>query len=266
MNICFIGGGNMAEAIIAAVITKKLCPPGEITVADKDTARQAYLAQTYGLKIASSNTAAVKGCQNIVLAVKPKNLSDVLIELKGGLQPEQLVISIIAGVSMKRIGNGLIHAAIIRSMPNTPASVGTGLTAWTAAPKVTESQKHTAVGILSVMGKQIFFPEEKYLDVATAISGSGPAYFFLFVEAIAEAGVKLGLAPDTALEMVLQTMLGAGELMKQSGTAPAELRRMVTSKGGTTERALQKFDEAGFRSIVESAMNAAYDRARKMGS
>ena len=150
-------------------------------------------------------------------------------------------------------------------MPNTPAQIGEGISVWTATPEVTETQKEQARAILSTMGREIFMADEGYLDIATAVSGSGPAYFFLFVECLIEAAVRIGMAEDTAQELVLQTMIGSGQLLKKSGKPPAELRRMVTSPGGTTAAALQQFENGNFNELVSKAVAAAYQRAKELG-
>jgi pyrroline-5-carboxylate reductase len=150
-------------------------------------------------------------------------------------------------------------------MPNTPAQIGEGISVWTTTPEVTETQKEQARTILSTMGKEIFVPAEEYLDMATAVSGSGPAYFFLFVECLTEAAVRIGFPEDTAQALVLQTMLGSGQLLKKSGKSPSELRRMVTSPGGTTAAALQQFENENFRELVYQAVAAAYHRAKELG-
>ena len=179
----------------------------------------------------------------IVLAVKPQNLPEVLAALKGKLTPGQLALSIAAGVRISTINSGLEHECVVRAMPNTPAQVGWGITGWTATPAVTKTQKGWARVILGVMGQEIYFDDETYLDRVTAVSGSGPAYFFLFAEALTEAAIDIGLSRQEAERLVLQTMLGAAHLLEKSDRPPDELRHNVTSKGGTTEHALEVFEK-----------------------
>jgi pyrroline-5-carboxylate reductase len=150
-------------------------------------------------------------------------------------------------------------------MPNTPAQIGQGISVWTATAEVSDQQKEWARAILATMGKEIYLDEEKYLDMATAVSGSGPAYFFLFVECLTQAAVKIGLAPEVAEELVLQTMLGSSQLLQKSGKSPAELRRQVTSPGGTTAEALAQFEKGGLASLVSQAVTAAYNKAKELG-
>ena len=266
MKIAFIGGGNMGEAILAALLNKKLAKPGDITVADVSKERLDFLKKQYKVSVTSLNTEAIAGKEIVLLAIKPQALSNVMAGLKGSLKPNQLVLSIIAGATISKIGQGLAHKAIVRSMPNTPARFGYGMTGWMATPEVTGAQKESARAILGAMGKEIYFDDEKYIDMVTAVSGSGPAYFFLLAESLTEAALKLGLSQKQAEEMVVQTMLGAAQLSAQSGQSPATLRQNVTSKGGTTEAALKVFESADFRGIAAKAVRAAFERARELGN
>ena len=265
MKISFIGGGNMGEAIISALLSKKVTLPENITVSDAIEARREHLAQMHGVNVTPSNFEAIQGTDVIVFAVKPQSLSDVMTDLTGHLRGAQVLLSIVAGARIATLSDGLRHRRIVRSMPNTPAQIGEGMTVWTATEEVTEGQKKEARSILGVMGKEIFVEDEKMIDMATAVSGSGPAYFFLFIEALTDAAVNVGLPREMAKTMVLQTMLGSGRLIEKSGTEPAELRRMVTSKGGTTEQALRVFEEEEFTILVAKAVDAAYTRARQLG-
>ncbi|HEX7474526.1 MAG TPA: pyrroline-5-carboxylate reductase, partial [Dehalococcoidales bacterium] len=178
----------------------------------------------------------------------------------------QLIISIIAGKSINTIRTGMGHNRIVRSMPNTPAQIGEGMTVWTATEQVTAEQKKWAAAILGVMGVEIYVDDEKYLDMATAVSGSGPAYVFLFVESMTEAAIKLGFTPEVAQKLVMQTLLGAGHLLQKSGKTPQELRRMVTSPGGTTAEAIATFEQGDFTGLVARAIKAAHEKAKKLGS
>jgi pyrroline-5-carboxylate reductase len=265
MKIAFIGGGNMGEAILAALIEKKLCTPADICVSDVSQERLQSLKDKYGVVVTGSNREAVAGKDVIVLAVKPQTLTEILPDLKGNLKATQLVLSIMAGVRISKIGEGLAHQRIVRSMPNTPARIGYGASGWTATSEVTKNQKDSARAILGAMGKEIYFDDEKYLDMVTAVSGSGPAYVFLLAEALIEAAVKIGLPRQEAETLVSQTMLGSAHLLEQSGQPPADLRRNVTSRGGTTEAALKVFENGGFSKLVEDAVKAAYNRAKELG-
>ncbi|MBI4295936.1 MAG: pyrroline-5-carboxylate reductase [Chloroflexi bacterium] len=266
MKIGFIGGGNMGEAMLSAILHKRVSQPQSITVSDKEKTRREYLRQKYGVTVTGDNQLAIRNAEVVVLAIKPQNLVEVMIGLKGCLKASQLVLSIIAGARVDTIRRGLGYERVVRAMPNTPAQIGEGMTVWTATSQVTGKQKEYAARILGVMGKEIYLDEEKYLDMVTAISGSGPAYFFLFIEALTEAAAQIGLPREMAQELVVQTMLGSGHFLQKSGRTPAELRRMVTSPGGTTAAALAQFEQGGFTELVKRAITAAYKRAQELGN
>jgi pyrroline-5-carboxylate reductase len=267
MKIAFIGGGNMGEAMLAALLSKGLSSPQDIAVSDISETRRQHLQQKYGVTVMADNRKApiIIGAGVIVLAIKPQNLAQVMAELKGQIKPTQLVLSIIAGAKLSTLCQGLKHSRVVRAMPNTPAQIGEGMTVWAATKEVTRRQKKWAGSILGAMGKEIYVADEKYIDMATAVSGSGPAYFFLFVEALVEAAVNIGFSPRMARELVLETMLGAGHLIQKSGKEPAELRRMVTSPGGTTAEAISEFEKGKFNDLVKKAISAAYRKARLLG-
>lgn len=265
MKIAFIGGGNMGEAMLTAILEKGLCMPQAICVSDIDEARCMYLEQKCNVTVMRSNRLAVDRGDVIVLAIKPQNLAEVMAELSGRLEPAQLVLSIIAGARIGTLRLGLKHGCIVRAMPNTPAQIGEGMSVWTATAEVTEQQKTWASSILGAMGREIFVDDEKYIDMATAVSGSGPAYVFLFMESLVDAAVHIGLPYDIAKELVLQTVLGSGHFVRESGKELDELRRMVTSPGGTTAEALLQFEKGEFTELVKRAIEAAYNKAKKMG-
>jgi len=265
MKIAFIGGGNMGEAMLAAVLEDGLAKPEAIWVSDVSPARRKALVRQYGVAAMASNREAISDKEIVVLAVKPQNLAEVLADLGGQLKPGQVVLSIIAGARIDTLAKGLQHGAVARAMPNTPAQIGEGMSVWTATPRVTGEQKGLVGAILGAMGIEIYVDDEGYLDMATAVSGSGPAYFFLMAESLIEAAVDIGLPRDMARRLVVQTMLGSGRLIQQSGQESAQLRRKVTSPGGTTARALEQFEKGQFTELVKRAVKAAYDKAREMG-
>ena len=265
MKIAFIGGGNMGEAMVSAIADKGLAKPEAICVSDVDKGRRDYLARKYTVAVTSSNRQAAATGDVVVLAVKPQNLAEVMAELGGRLKPAQLVLSIVAGARIDTLSRGLRHGCIVRVMPNTPAQIGEGMSVWTATAEVTEEQRGWAKAILGAMGREIYVDNESYIDMATAVSGSGPAYFFLVVESLVDAAVEIGLPRDMARELVLQTMLGSGRFIQQSGKEPAELRRMVTSPGGTTAEALHCLEKGDFSQLLIEAVKAAYDKAKKLG-
>ncbi len=266
MKMAFIGGGNMGEAMLAALLRKILCAPGDIDVSDISRERLQYLKDAYGVAVTGSNREAIAGKDIVILAVKPQSLPEVLDDLKGEVESTQLVLSIVAGVRISKIGEGLAHKRIVRSMPNTPARIGYGVTGWTATKEVTATQKESARIILGAMGKEIYFDDEKYLDMVTAVSASGPAYFFLMAESLIGAGREIGLSRDEAEVLVRQTMFGSAHLLVESDKTPAELRQAVTSRGGTTEAALKAFAEGRFGEVVDKAVRAAYERAKELGN
>ncbi|MEN8615241.1 pyrroline-5-carboxylate reductase [Dehalogenimonas sp. THU2] len=266
MKIAFIGGGNMGRAMINAIIRQELAVPEDITVADPRQESREALAVELGVTATESNVAAALSSDVVILAVKPQHLDEVMAGLSGQLCCDHLVISIIAGKKLSAIVDGLRHEAVIRVMPNTPAQIGLGMSVWTATDSVDVAQKETARRILTAMGDELYTPDEADLDKATAISGSGPAYFFLFMEALVDAAVKLGLSPEAARQMVIQTAVGSAEFAHQSEHELGELRRMVTSPGGTTAEALKIFDSRQFRETIDIAVKAAFDRAQELGA
>ncbi len=255
----------MGEAMLSAILNKGLSIPENVRVSDVKEERRQLLKHRYQVTVTADNREAAEKGDIVVLAIKPQNLAEVMPGLCGQLKPNQLVLSIIAGARINTLCQGLDHRRIVRAMPNTPAQIGEGISVWTATPEVTKQQKKRASSILSTMGKEIYVDDEKYLDMATAVSGSGPAYFFLFIESLIDAAVEIGLSPDVAEELVLQTMLGSGHLLQKSGKSPAELRQMVTSPGGTTAAALLQFEKGGFSDLVQKAITAAYNQAKELG-
>ncbi len=265
MRVSFIGGGVMAEAIIGGMLKARLAAPDEIRVGEPVESRRSYLAERYGLDVVARNADAVDGSEMLVLSVKPQNLTEVLADLRPGLKPEHTVLSIVAGARMERLVNGLDHAAVIRVMPNTPAQIGAGMTVWTAASSVASDKVDATRSILRTLGEELQVPDEKLIDMATALSASGPAYVFLFIEALIDSGVYLGMSRDVARKLAVQTVLGSARLVEESGRHPAELRDMVTSPGGTTAEALMAFERRGFRGVVQEAVVAAYDKSIELG-
>ncbi|MFH0847504.1 MAG: pyrroline-5-carboxylate reductase [Chloroflexota bacterium] len=266
MRIAFIGGGNMGEAILSAVLSRGLARQEEISLSDISKERLDSLKKKYGIRVTISNADAVPGSEVVLLAIKPQNLTEVAASMKNCFKPEQLVLSIIAGARLKTLRQGLNHNRIVRSMPNTPAQIGEGITMWVTTAEVIAEQKDKARAILGVMGKEIYVTNEALLDMATAVSGSGPAYVFLFMEALLMAAERIGLAPDTAKALVFQTVLGSARFAEKSDKTLAELRRMVTSPGGTTAEALARFEKGGFTEIVYEAILAAYNKSKSLGA
>ena len=263
-KITFIGPGVMAEAMIAGLLHKKLAQPDEITVSGPREERGGQLHEKYGINTTTDNTSAASQADVVVLSVKPQRLSEVMKGLKS-IRAEALVLSIIAGANIKKIGTGLKHKAIVRSMPNTPGQIGEGITVWASSKEVTEEQQETARAMLGALGDEVFVEDESYLDMATALSGSGPAYVFLFTEALIDAGVHMGFPRRIAEQLVLQTIKGSVSFYHQAERHPATLRNQVTSPGGTSAEALYYLEKAGFRTAISRAIWAAYQRSLELG-
>ena len=266
MKIAFIGAGVMGEAIISAIISKKIASPDSIWACDIDKARLDLLDRKYSINCTADIQSAIHDCEIIVLSIKPQTLSDVTGQLKGKLKNEQLVLSIIAGTRIGTITSTMGHNSVVRVMPNTPAQIGEGMSVWTATDGVNQEQRNMAQTILQAMGKEIYLSDEKYIDMATAISGSGPAYIFLVIEAFIDAAVHIGLPRDLAGELALQTMLGSARMVLETGKHPAELRNSVTSPGGTTAEGLLYLEDGGLRAIITQAVIATYNKAQLLGS
>ena len=238
MRIAFVGGGTMAEAILAGLLEAKLVAPTDVSVGEPIEGRRAYLAERYGVTASADNRAAVSAASMTVLAVKPQDIHDACADLNGALGDGQTVLSIIAGARMSRLVRELGHRAVVRVMPNTPAQVGAGMSVWTAAPEVSDEAREFTGRMLDALGEQLYVGEEKYLDMATALSASGPAFVWLFLEALIDGGVHVGLPRDMAASLATQTVYGSMRMSRETLRHPAVLRNMVTSPGGTTAEGL----------------------------
>jgi pyrroline-5-carboxylate reductase len=263
-KIAFIGSGVMAEAMIAGLLNRKLARPENIIASGPREERGAELRRKYGIKSTTDNASAVREADVVVLSVKPQRLSEVMKGLKG-IRADALALSIIAGASIKKISAGLKHRAVVRSMPNTPGQIGEGITVWTASKDVTEEQRAMTRSILGALGEEVFVEDESYLDMATALSGTGPAYVFLFTEALIDAGVHMGFPRRIAERLVLQTLKGSAAFYEYAERHPAALRNQVTSPGGTSAEALYYLEKAGFRTAISRAVWAAYQRSLELG-
>ncbi|HET6863361.1 MAG TPA: pyrroline-5-carboxylate reductase, partial [Pyrinomonadaceae bacterium] len=237
-------------------------------------ARRSQLSERYGIKMVEGNRDAVlsihpadaeKGSV-VLLGVKPQRLNTVLSELKGSLQPEQVVVSIIAGITIEKISDDLHHDSVVRAMPNTPAQVGAGVTAWTATPVVSELQAEQVDAMFSALGKAIRVENERQIDMATALSATGPTYIFLVMEALIDAGVHLGFSRHVAKDLVQEMMLGSVLFARESLKHPAELRNMVTSPGGTSAEAIYQMEKGSLRTVLSKAVWAAFQRAEALGA
>lgn len=264
LKIGFIGGGNMAEAILSALSRKGALDKENITVSDPSDMRRQILADKYPLTTTASNLEVVGKSEVIILAVKPQNLSPVLAELGGRFNPSQLVISIIAGVKIRKLVEGLGIDKVTRAMPNILAQIGQGVTLWIASQALSQEEKAKVRYILSMLGPELATEDEGELDIATAISGSGPAYAFFFMESLMEAAKALGMSESTAKMLIGQTLSGSGQLVIESSYDIGELRRRVTSPGGTTAAALKVFEEENIKGAIKKAIEAAYKRSKEL--
>lgn len=264
-TIAFIGSGTMAEAMIRGLLTRKIVKGEQIIAAGPRPKRGEELQKEHAIRVTTDNTVAAEEGQIVVLSVKPQVLDHVMHEIRGHLRRQDLVLSIIAGSPIKHIADGLAHAAVARAMPNTPAQIGQGITVWTVTPEVADSQKKQAQAILASLGEEIFVEDEEYLDMATALSGTGPAYVFLLMEAMIDAGVHMGFSRRVARRLVTQTMRGSIEFADRSGIHVAELRNQVTSPGGTSAEALYHMEKGGLRTVISRGIWAAYQRSIALG-
>ena len=265
LRIAFIGGGNMARSLVGGLIDKG-CKPGRISVSEPNPEQRALIAKRAPVRMSADGPGAVQGADVVVFAVKPQMMQAAAQGVATAVQAGRpLVISIAAGVTSTDLDRWLGGGAnIVRVMPNTPALLGAGAAALWADPKVTAEQKQMAESLMEAVGIALWIDDESLMDAVTATSGSGPAYFFLLMECMEAAALELGLPAATARALVLQTALGAARMALESGEAPAELRRQVTSPKGTTAAALQVFEDGRYAALVQKALTAARDRGRQL--
>jgi pyrroline-5-carboxylate reductase len=264
-TIATIGSGVMAEAIIAGLLRGNLVTPEQIVASHPRPDRREALERTHGVRTIDGNAAAVDGADIVILAIKPQMLARVGREIRGGLRPGQLVLSILAGATTRALTGHLGHREVVRSMPNTPAQLGKGMTVWYATPETSAEQRAQAASLLGALGAQIEVDDEKLVAMATAVSGTGPTYVFLVMEALIDAAVHLGFARHVAHDLVVETLEGSTLFAKQSGMHPAELRNMVTSPGGTSAAALHELESGRLRTVLSEAVWAAFRRTVELG-
>jgi len=264
-KIAFIGCGVMGEAIIKGILDKGLTDADQIVASDPWEPRRLHMENAYNITMTNNNCEAAEGAGVVILSIKPQTLAKVTHDLHSKIDPEALVLSIIAGVRISTLRDGLFHDRIVRAMPNTPAQIGMGMTVWTATEAVSAQQITQTEAIIGALGEQLQVDEEGYLDMATGLSGSGPGFVLLLVEAMIDAGVHMGFPRRDAEAMVLQTIGGSIELMRQTGLHSAELKNRVTSPGGTTAAGLYELEKAATRAILSRAIFAAYRRSEELG-
>lgn len=265
-RISFIGGGNMAQALIGGLIGAGQAA-ADIHVADPSQAQREALEKEFGIHCHESNAAAVRDADAVVLAIKPQVMNEALADLRHALRPEAIVISVAAGITLGGLARGLGETVkAVRAMPNTPALYQAGISGLVANARCDADARALAEAILKAAGEVVWVDDEQQMDAVTAVSGSGPAYYFAFTEHLAEAGARAGLPPETALKLARQTAIGAGRMLEASDVDAGELRRRVTSPGGTTEAALRHFAAAKLARMIEQAVDAAVKRGQELGA
>ena len=262
VRIAFVGAGVMAESMIAGLLKKDLIPADHVMASHPREDRRRRLEERFGILTTESNIGAAGGADLVVLTIKPQVLQAVMRQLSGSLSPEQVVVSVIAGAPIDVLLRGLDHQSIARVMPNTPAQVGQGMSVWSTTPGVTDAQRSRVQAVLGALGEELWVEEEKYVDMATALSGTGPTYVFLMMEALIDAGVHMGFPRRIAEQIVLQTVSGSVAFARDSGKHMAELRNMVTSPGGTSAEAIYQMEKGGLRTVLSRAVYAAYQRTQ----
>ena len=264
-KIAFVGCGAMGGAMIAGMLSNNLIDKSKIVASDPNKDVRTNLANKYKIYVTDNNIGACAGASIVILSVKPQVLDNVINDLYGVIDSESLVISVVAGVKLARIINGLGHQSVVRCMPNTPSQIGEGITVWIGASSVSELHYDQTRLLLSSLGEQLKVEEEKYLDMATALSGSGPAYVFFFMESLVEAGINLGFTREVSEQLVYSTLKGSIEFADHSARNLSDLRQQVTSPGGTTEAALMIMENSGFEQIIVESVVAAFNRSLSLG-
>jgi pyrroline-5-carboxylate reductase len=264
-TIATVGSGVMGEAMIVGLLSGNLVDASQIVASHPRAERRAELERTHGIRSVASNVEAIDGVDVVILAVKPQMLARVGQEIGPHLRPGQLVLSILAGPTSAALVTALGHDQVVRAMPNTPARIGNGMTVWYATPATTDEQRSQAKALLSALGAELEVEDEKWVAMATAVSGTGPAYVFLVMEALIDAAVHLGFPRHVAHDLVIETLEGSTRFAKQSGDHPAVLRNMVTSPGGTSAAALHELESGRLRTVLSEAVWAAFRRTVELG-
>jgi pyrroline-5-carboxylate reductase len=264
-TFAFIGSGVMAEAMIKGLVTSASVPAQQIVASGPRQERGDELQAKYGIRTTTDNLAAIDRAQSVVVSVKPQRLHSVMEQLADRIAPDALVLSIVAGARIEAITSVLKHQHIARAMPNTPAQIGLGMTVWTCPEALSQLHRDQAQAVFGSFGEEVYVNDERYLDMATALSGTGPAYVFIFMEAMVDAGVHMGFSRRVAEQLVYQTVRGSVEYARQAGRHLATLRNQVTSPGGTSAEALYQIEKGGLRTVMSRSIWAAYQKSRKLG-
>ena len=260
LRLVMVGAGVMAEAMIAGVLARGIIGSDRIVASHPRAERRVRLAERFGIEVVEGNREAVERGGLVLLTVKPQVLGTVMRQLHGRLSPGQVAVSVVAGATIGSLRQGLGHDEIVRVMPNTPAQIGQGMSVWTATADVARTSRDQVRTVLAALGEELEVEEEKYVDMATALSGTGPTYVFLMMEALIDAGVHMGFPRRIAEQIVLQTVSGSVAFARDSGKHMAELRNMVTSPGGTSAEAIYQMEKGGLRTVLSRAVYAAYQR------
>jgi pyrroline-5-carboxylate reductase len=265
-KLAVVGGGAMGEALLAAAIAQGVCSADQITVGEPVANRRAHLEESHGIGVDADNTKVVAGADVVILAVKPQQVQEALPPLQEALSEDALAVSIMAGVPLATIGRLLNHRNVVRAMPSILATIGEAATVWTATGETTSEQRAQAQALFAAAGIELFVPDEHYLDMATAVNGSGPGFVFLLLEALIDGAVRVGLPRETANALVLQTVKGSALMAQGQDKNLSELRNLVTSPGGTTAEGLQALEEGGVRAALQAAVMAAYRRSQELAA
>jgi pyrroline-5-carboxylate reductase len=266
MRVAIIGAGVMAEAMISGLLAEGDVAPDDLVASHPRPERREVLTERHGVRAVASNAEALADAEIVVLAVKPQMLGRVMRELRGALHHEQVVLSIVAGATLRSLVDGLGHAAAVRAMPNTPAQIRRGITVWAAAEACTPQQRELARAVLRALGEEREVAEEDFVAMATALSGTGPTYLFAVMEALIDAGVHLGFPRELAHDLVVATLIGSAEYAQRSDLHPAQLRNAVTSPGGTSAAAIYELEKGRYRTVLSDAVWAAYRRTLELGA
>jgi pyrroline-5-carboxylate reductase len=259
-----VGTGVMAEAMLSGLIAKDLVDPAKVICSHPRETRRQELHEKYGVGVTEDNQTVALESDIVLLGIKPQVLATVAEELRGRLREDQLVVSVLAGATTLALKNALHHAPVVRSMPNTASQIGQGVTVWFATSAVSQQQKDLVRTALSALGSEFEVHDERQVAMATALSGTGPTYVFLFLEALVDAGVHLGFPRRMARELAIDTLVGSGAFAQQSGKHVAELRDMVTSPGGTSAEALYELESGRFRTVINDAVWASFTRTLEL--
>ncbi len=265
MKVGIVGAGVMAEAMIAGLLAEQVVAPSDLVASHPRPERRTLLAERHAIRVVELNAEAVANADIVVLAVKPQMLPRVMRELAASLLRQQVVLSIVAGATLRALATGLGHEAVVRAMPNTPAQIRRGITVWSASSACTPAQHELAQTVLRALGDERQVADEEFVAMATALSGTGPTYLFAVMEALIDAGVHLGFPRELAHDLVAATLLGSAEFASRSELHPAQLRNAVTSPGGTSAAAIYELEKGRLRTVLSDAVWAAYRRTQELG-